>query len=92
MAWSDHYNGEGELSKHTRWAKNVLDKLHYKSEQAFSFKKYSSTMRHCYQILEKDRHINISEHQKVETLLARMQTGNPGLIAAQAICATNKGK
>ena len=89
LAWSDHYNGEGELSKRTRWAKNVLEKLHYKSEQSFSFERYSSTMRKCYQIIDKDPHLTISEHQKVETLLARMQTGNPGLIAAQTFCASN---
>ena len=32
-AWSDHYNGEGELSKRTALAKQRLDQLHYRNEK-----------------------------------------------------------
>ena len=39
MAWTAHYNGEGELSKRTAIAKAKLDQLHYKNERSMSFEK-----------------------------------------------------
>ena len=35
-AWTDHYNGEGELSKQTAIAKAKLQQLHYKNERMMS--------------------------------------------------------
>jgi hypothetical protein len=37
MAWTKHYNGEGELSKRTSLAKLKVQSLHYKNEQSMSF-------------------------------------------------------
>ena len=37
LAWSDHYNGQGELSKRTSLAKARLQGLHYKNEQSMPY-------------------------------------------------------
>jgi hypothetical protein len=37
MAWTEHYNGKGELRKRTSLAKSKLESLHYKNERSMSF-------------------------------------------------------
>ena len=54
QAWSDHYNGQGELSKHMALAKTKLKDLFYKNERGMSFKNYSSKMKCCFQMLDRD--------------------------------------
>jgi hypothetical protein len=39
LAWTSHYNGQGELSKHTAMAKARVKSLFYKNECSLSFEK-----------------------------------------------------
>ena len=52
-AWSNHYNGEGALSKRTALAKQRLDQLHYKNEKSMTFERYTELMTQCFQMLHK---------------------------------------
>ena len=47
LAWTGHYNGEGELSKCTAITKAKLENLHYKNEHSMSFEC-------CTEIMTKD--------------------------------------
>ena len=47
-AWSNHYNGEGELSKRTALARQHLDKLHYKNEKSMTFGQCTELMTKCF--------------------------------------------
>ena len=67
-AWSDHYNGCGEMSKHTALAKVHIDSLHYKNERSMSFKKYMEFLTKAFMTLEKVKDKWSSNHQKVEHL------------------------
>jgi hypothetical protein len=69
MAWTAHYNGEGELSKRTSIAKSRLDGLHYRNERSMSFEKCTELMTKCFNTLHKDIDQHYSERQKVERLL-----------------------
>ena len=40
QSWTYHYNGAGELDKHTQHPKAELDSLYYKNERAFPFKQF----------------------------------------------------
>jgi hypothetical protein len=44
MAWAAHYNGKGELSKHTAIAKARLNQVHYQNERSMSFEKFTEIM------------------------------------------------
>jgi hypothetical protein len=39
LAWKNHYNGQGELSKHTAMAKAKIKSLFYKNEHSLLFEK-----------------------------------------------------
>jgi hypothetical protein len=39
LAWTSHYNGQGELSKHTAMAKARVKSLFYKNKHSLSFEK-----------------------------------------------------
>jgi hypothetical protein len=54
LAWTTHYNGQGELSKHTAIAKAQLNNLFYKTEQSMSFEHYSGKLKCIFQVLHKD--------------------------------------
>jgi hypothetical protein len=68
MAWTAHYNGEGELSKRTVIAKTKFDQLHYKDKRSMSFKKCTEVMTKCFNTLHKDLDQRYSDRQKVEKL------------------------
>ena len=69
LAWSNHYNGYGELSKRTALAKARLDGLHYKNKRSMSFERYIELLTKSFSILEKDKEERYTERQKVEKLL-----------------------
>jgi hypothetical protein len=54
IAWTEHYNGKGELSKRTAMAKSKLDNLHYKNECSMSFERCTEIMTKCFNTLHKD--------------------------------------
>ena len=54
MAWTAHYNGEGELSKWMVIAKSKLNRLHYQNEKSMSFERVTEVMTKCFNTLHKD--------------------------------------
>lgn len=85
QAWCNHYNGEGELSKRTKLAKQMLDTLHYKNEVAFTFETYSSKLQRCFQVLARDPDQAYSSRQEVEKLVEGINTDNGRLQGALAV-------
>ena len=88
-AWTDHYNGEGELSKRTAIAKAKLQQLHYKNERTMSFEKVTEMMTKCFNTLHKDPDERYSDRQKVEKLLKAIKCQDGELVAAKAIIDQN---
>ena len=54
QSWTDHYNGAGELDKHTQHAKAKLDSLYFKNERAFPFEQFSGKIKQCITMINKD--------------------------------------
>ena len=54
QAWVNHYNGAGELNKHTALANVRMRDLHYKNEQSMLFEKYTEMINKCFSTLDKD--------------------------------------
>jgi hypothetical protein len=54
IAWMEHYNGKGELSKRTAIAKSKLENLHYKNEPSMSFEHCTEIMTKCFNTLHKN--------------------------------------
>jgi len=89
IAWTEHYNGEGELSKRTAMAKSKLDNLHYKNERSMSFERCTEIMTKCFNTLHKDPDQRFSDRQKVEKLLKAIRCSDPKRLAAKAIIDQN---
>jgi hypothetical protein len=85
MAWTAHYNGEGELSKRTAIAKARLNQVHYRNERSMSFEKCTEIMTKCFNTLHKDPDQRYSDRQKVEKLLKAIKCQEPELLAAKAV-------
>jgi hypothetical protein len=83
LAWTAHYNGDGELSKRTAIAKAKLDNLHYRSEQSFTFENCTEVMMKCFNTLHKDPDQRYSDRQKVEKLLKALRCTDAELVAAK---------
>ena len=82
-AGMDHYNGEGELSKHTTVAKTKLDQVHYKNECSMSFEKCIEIMTKCFNMLHKDPDQCYLDQQKVEKLLKSYLASRDGTSCCQ---------
>jgi hypothetical protein len=85
MAWTMHYNGEGELSKRTAIAKSKLDQLHYRNERSMGFEKCTEIMTKCFNTLHKDPDQRLSDRQKVEKLLKAIKCQDSELLAAKPV-------
>jgi hypothetical protein len=85
MAWTAHYNGEGELSKRTAIAKSKLDQLHYKNEKSMSFERVTEIMTKCFNTLHKDPDQRYSDRQKVEKLLKTIRCQDAELLACKVV-------
>jgi len=88
-AWSNHYNGQGELSKRTSLAKARVEGLHYKNERSMSFEKYTELLTKSFTTLDKDEDERLSERQKVEKLLKGISTPDAELTACKAVISQN---
>lgn len=88
-AWSNHYNGQGELSKRTSLSKARVESLHYKNEQSMSFEKYTELLTKCFTTLDKDPDERVSARQKVERLLKGINTPDTELQACKAVISQN---
>jgi hypothetical protein len=85
LAWTAHYDGEGELSKRTALAKAKLKTVHYKSEQSMSFERCTEILSKCFQTLHKDPDERYSDKRKVDKLLEAIQVTDPELTAAKVL-------
>jgi uncharacterized membrane protein YgcG len=85
LAWTAHYNGEGELSKRTAIAKSKLENLHYRNERSMSFEKCTEIMTKCFNTLHKDPDQRYSNRQKVEKLLKAIKCQDQELLAAKVV-------
>ena len=78
LAWKNHYNGQGELSKCTAMA-------FYKNEQSLSFEKVIDMLSKSFSTLDKDPDERYSECQKVEKLLQCFQTPDMKVVAQKSV-------
>ena len=85
QAWSDHYNGQGELSKRTSLAKAKIKSLHYKNERSMSFEKYTELLTKAFITLDKDPDEAYSGRQKVNKLLEGIQSTDVELQSCKAV-------
>jgi hypothetical protein len=85
LAWTSHYNGQGELSKHTAMAKARIKSFFYKNEHSLSFEKVMEILSKSFSTLDKDPDERYSEHQKVEKLLQCIQTPDMEVVAQKSV-------
>jgi hypothetical protein len=88
LAWADHYNGQGELSKHTAMAKAKIKSLFYKNEHSLSFEKVMEILSKVFSTLDKDPDKRYSECQKVDKLLQCVQTLDMEVVAQKLVIAS----
>jgi uncharacterized membrane protein YgcG len=69
LAWTSHYNGQGELSKHMAMAKARIKSLFYKNEHSLLFEKVMEILSKSFSTLDKNLDERYLECQKVEKLL-----------------------
>ena len=88
LAWTSHYNGQGELSKHTAMAKARIKSLFYKNEHSLSFEKVMEILSKSFSTLDKDPDERYLEHQKVEKLLQCIQMPDMEVVAQKSVIAS----
>jgi hypothetical protein len=88
LAWTSHYNGQGELSKHTATAKARVKSLFYKNECSLSFEKVMEILSKSFSTLDKDPDERYSECQKVEKLLQCIQMPDMKVVAQKSVIAS----
>ncbi len=64
----DHYDGAGSRTRRVQDAKERLKTCHYKSEMSFSFDKYVSSLKDCFDTLQEDDRPT-TERDKIDALL-----------------------
>jgi len=64
----DHYDGAGSRTRRVQDAKERLKTCHYKSEMSFTFDKYVSSLKDCFDTLQEDEHL-ITKRDKIDYLL-----------------------
>jgi regulator of sirC expression with transglutaminase-like and TPR domain len=85
LSWTSHYNGQGELSKHTAMAKRRIKSLFYKNEHSLLFEKVMEILSKLFSTLEKDLDNRYSECQKVEKLLQCIQMLDMEVVAQMSV-------
>jgi hypothetical protein len=88
LAWTSHYNGQGELSKHTAMAKARIKSIFYKNERSLSFEKVMVILSKSFSTLDKDPDERYSECQKVEKLLQCIQMPGMEVVAQKSVIAS----
>jgi len=68
----EHYDGAGSKTRHVQDAKEHLKSCHYKSEMTFSFEKYVTALKECFDTLEEDE-CPTTERDKIDYLLDGIQ-------------------
>jgi hypothetical protein len=88
LAWTSHYNGQGELSKHMAMAKARIKSHFYKNERSLSFEKVMEILSKSFSTLDKDPDERYSECQKVEKLLQCIQMPDMEVVAQKSVIAS----
>jgi hypothetical protein len=85
LAWTSHYNDQGQLLKRTAMAKARVKSLFYKNECSLSFEKVMEILSKSFSTLDKDPDERYSEHQKVEKLLRCIQMPDMEVVAQKSV-------
>ena len=88
LAWANHYNGQGELSKRTAMAKARIKSLFYKNERSLPFEKVTEILSKSFSTLDKDPDERRSGRQKVDKLLEVIQMTDMELVSQKAVIAS----
>jgi hypothetical protein len=91
LAWTSHYNGQGELSKHTEMpmAKARIKSLFYMNKHSLSFEKVMEFfLSKSFSTLDKNPDERYSECQKGEKLLQCIQTLDMEVVAQKSVIAS----
>jgi hypothetical protein len=89
-ALRQHYDGPGEIDRRIALAKKQIKDLHYKSEQSFSFDKFSTRLNGAFQILAECKE-GLTEKAKVDEMISSMsQCTNPTVVAATTMIMMNE--
>jgi hypothetical protein len=83
LAWMSHYNGQGELLKHTAMAKARIKSLFYKNEHSLLFEKVMEILSKSFSMYKR-----YSECQKVEKLLQCIQMPDMEVVAQKSVIAS----
>ena len=85
LALQAHYDGESEGERRKQVARADLDKLHYRNESTFSFEKYVTKLKSCFNVLQK-YNVPVYEEEKVQRLLDNINCPNQELKTEVSIC------
>jgi len=66
------YDGPGAKTRRVQEAKEQLKICHYKNEVTFSFEKYITSLKECFNMPNKDEH-PVTEQDKIDYLLDRIE-------------------
>ena len=82
----EHYDGPGAKTRRVQDAKERLKVCHYKNEQVFTFEKFITTLKDCFDTMEDDE-CPVTERDKIDYLLDGIQC--PALSAAVSTISMN---
>jgi len=82
LALTNHYLGEGAIDNRVNVAMGILESLHYKNEAIFPWEKFISRFTKCINILDASEDERLTDKQKVNKLIERIQSTDTKLLAA----------
>jgi hypothetical protein len=85
LVWADHYNGQGELLKHTAMAKVKIKSLFYKNKCSLLFEKVMEILSKSFSTVNKDLNERYSECQKVDKLHQCIQMLDMKVVAQKSV-------
>ena len=86
-----HFDGESEGDRRKTQARAEIETLYYRNEHSFSFERYATKLKNCFDILERYK-VPMHEEEKVNTLLNRIQTSSQDLKTEISICRNSHNK
>jgi len=84
-AWTDHYNGPGELDKRIKLAKAELKNLYYRNEKYLPFEVYTGKLKRIFVTLGKKDDERLSQTQQVTRMLEGIKSDDGELKGAKAV-------
>jgi hypothetical protein len=87
LAFSDHYNGNGEKNNRTVKADVDIARLHYLNERALPWNKFSERLSNAFKIVDKDPARRYTAEQKPDILLDKIRIDHKELAAAKLFVA-----